>query len=159
MKPRTTATMARLEAADWFAHVGAPGGDTVLVVPSWEGAFASATSAEWPDVQLEAANRYRERLFDRDRDRFKRWNDVVDEVKPMTMALVTRKLAASRRPEPWPTRFVGAVQWDVLHLAMEDEYHDVVPGSFYTSLGEWYVQGRFPCGWQGDFPEGKLIIY
>ena len=54
---------------------------------------------------------------------------------------------------------LSAVQWDILHVCMEAEYADVYPPGFYASQAYWYVKGHFPCGWQGEFPNGKLIVY
>ena len=42
---------------------------------------------------------------------------------------------------------------------MEAEFADVYPPGFYASQAYWYVKGHFPCGWQGEFPNGTLIIY
>jgi hypothetical protein len=23
----------------------------------------------------------------------------------------------------------------------------------------WYRQGHWPCGWEGDWPEGRLVVF
>lgn len=58
-----------------------------------------------------------------------------------------------------PDAIETTVQWDVLHLAAEAAFADVCPPGFYASQAYWYVKGHFPCGWQGDFPDGKLVIF
>jgi hypothetical protein len=58
-----------------------------------------------------------------------------------------------------PKVFEDTVQWDVLHLCMEAEYADVYPPGFFASQAYWYVAGRFPCGWEGKFPAGRLVVY
>lgn len=59
-----------------------------------------------------------------------------------------------------PKIFLDMVDWDILHLCMEAEYAEVYPPGFYASQAYWYMQGHFPCGWQGPFPKGgKLVIY
>jgi len=55
--------------------------------------------------------------------------------------------------------FEHCVQWDILHVCMEAECADVFPAAYYASQAYWYVKGHFPCGWEGEFPKGKLIIY
>ena len=30
---------------------------------------------------------------------------------------------------------------------------------FYIHLMEWYRKGHWPCGWEGEYPDGKLIVY
>lgn len=58
-----------------------------------------------------------------------------------------------------PEGFVAQVQWDILAIAMEAEYSDVVEPGLYSQLAKWYLAGRFPCGWQGEFPEGRVIVF
>jgi hypothetical protein len=58
-----------------------------------------------------------------------------------------------------PKVFLDTVDWDILNLCMEAEYADVYPPGFYASQAYWYLKGHFPCGWQGAFPKGKLVIY
>jgi hypothetical protein len=30
---------------------------------------------------------------------------------------------------------------------------------FYLTLMHWYRMGHWPCGWQGAYPAGRLIVY
>lgn len=91
--------------------------------------------------------------------RLQLWNDTVDEVKKVTGPLVDRKIAGVVRECSLPKIFGIRVRNDVTGLCMEAEYADVCPPGFFTSLGHWYVNGHFPCGWFGVFPPGKLVIY
>lgn len=53
-----------------------------------------------------------------------------------------------------------SIRGDMLGIAMETEFADVSLGNFYTSkILKWYENGHFPCGWEGIYPEGKLIVY
>ena len=31
--------------------------------------------------------------------------------------------------------------------------------SFFGSLIPWFRRGHWPCGWQGDWPQGKLVLW
>lgn len=159
LKPQTLATLRRLEDASWFANVGVMDVQNVIILSSWQEAIKHCESIEWENLCLEAANQYRERLQERSPIRFNQWNDVVVSLKPLTEPLVRKKIETVIRSYDLPTVFEDTVQWDVLHLCMEAEYSDVYQPSFYASQGYWYVNGRFPCGWQGNFPDGSLIIY
>jgi hypothetical protein len=70
----------------------------------------------------------------------------------------TREGRPSYRPAV-PGAFVDTVDWDILHVCMEAEYADVYPPGFFASQAFWYVQGHFPCGWEGEFPAGRLVLY
>jgi hypothetical protein len=107
----------------------------------------------------EAQNQYCERLVERSRKRWALWNDVVDEVKKVTIPLVNRKIAAVVRAHDLPEIFAAQVHADIASLIMECEYADVYPPGFFASNAYWYVNGHFPCGWRGVFPKGRLVIY
>jgi|SRR5438128_6848268 len=159
MHPRTQATFAELERADWFAAVGVVDTAAAVVLSSWPEAVAHCGSSAWQDLMLEARNQYCERLVERSQERFSQWNEIVVPLKALTMPLVARKTTDVCARHQLPKIFVGTVQWDILHVCMEAEYADVYPPGFYASQAYWYVKGHFPCGWQGEFPNGKLIVY
>jgi len=106
-----------------------------------------------------ASNEYRQRLAERSPERFRKWNEIVVEVKPFAQALVREKVESVVKEHDLPKVFVDTVDWDILHLCMEAEYADIYPPGFYASQAYWYLNGHFPCGWEGEFPEGKLVIY
>lgn len=158
MHGRTEATLQDLSRAYWFSRVGLPETD-VEVLSSWQQAVEGSSSPDWRDLCLEAANQYRERLVERSVERFRRWNDLVAEIRPVAQLLVREKTRDVVVKNDLPIAFLNAVDWDIIHVCMEAEYADVYPPGFYASQAYWYANGRFPCGWQGEFPTGKLIIY
>lgn len=163
MQPQTAATLQQLEGADWFANVGTQSciedRSHVILVSSWREAIDRCSSLEWENLCLEAVNQYCERLLERSRERFNQWNTVVESLKPTTQALVRRKIEAVVDEHDLPEVFEHTVHWDILHVCMEAEYADVYPPGFYASQAFWYVTGHFPCGWEGDFPDGTLVVY
>jgi hypothetical protein len=50
--------------------------------------------------------------------------------------------------------------WDLIHMTIE---HELVakgmPSGLCSLLLQAYEAGHFPCGWEGDFPHGKLIVH
>jgi len=108
---------------------------------------------------MEAANEYRERLAEKSFELFEKWNDVVLAVKPAAQELVREKVRSVVLEQNLPKSFVDTVDWDILHLCMESEYADVYPPGFFASQAYWYMKGHFPCGWQGQFPDGRLVVF
>jgi hypothetical protein len=159
MKGDTLVTLQELERADWFRAVGQKDTKAAIVLDSWSKAIASCSSRKWEDLLLEAANQYSEKIFQRSKERFNQWNIIMREMKPITEALVMRKTLPIVLAHKVPKSFEDSVKWDILHLAMESEFADIHPPGFYASQAYWYMQGHFPCGWDGKFPDGKLIIY
>ncbi len=163
MKPSTEATLEQLSNVDWFTNVGTFRGiedrSKISLVPSWRKAIDHCSSVAWENLCLEAANQYRERLVERSPERFCQWNDIVASLKPAVQPFVQRKIEEVVREHDLPSVFEDTVQWDILHVCMEAEYVDVCQPGFYASQAYWYTKGHFPCGWDGDFPAGVLVVY
>lgn len=160
MHPRTRATLDQLEPVEWFRAVGQIVDEPrVITLSSWAEAIAHCSSVEWENFQLEAANRFREALLERARERYQSWNEIVEQMKTVIVPLVDRKIAHVVREHNLPEAFANDVRWDILHLCMECEYGDFVQPGFYAGVAFWYRDGHFPCGWEGQPPEGKLIVY
>lgn len=159
MHPRTKATLDELSGAVWFSAVGQSVDGPSVILKSWDEAIASCSSDEWENLQLEAANRYREAVLSRSRQRYEQWNTSAEEMKKAIVPLVGSKAGPAMEAFGQSRVFRDAVEWDILHLCMESELADVYPPGFFASQAFWYVRGHFPCGWKGAFPEGRLVLY
>jgi hypothetical protein len=159
MHPRTAVTLERLDKAQWFSRVGVNDVRLAIVLASWQEAIDHCSSDGWEDLCLEASNQYRERLAERSPERFTKWNEIVDELKSITIPFVRQKIEHVVRENNLPKVFEDMVQWDILGVCMEAEYADVYPPGFYAGLAFWYDKGHFPCGWRGPFPKGTIVIY
>lgn len=159
MHPRTVATLDELEKADWFASVGTKDTEAAVVLSSWEEAVEHWSSIDWENLTLEASNQHFSRIRERSKERSNQWNEIVEEVRPAAASFVRQKVNDVMIQFSLPKVFEDTVRWDILHLCMEAEYADVCPPGFFASQAFWYKRGRFPCGRDGDFPNGKLIIY
>lgn len=157
--PRTLATLKTLESVEWFTHCGVQDAPLAVVLESLEQAMAHCVEVDWENLRLEAANELGAKLMRRSMERYNLWNDVVIFVKPLSEALVDLKARPFAEKHGLTEDFLGQVKWDILHMCIEAEYADLVEPSFYASLSNWYSKGHFPCGWQGSYPEGKMVIY
>ncbi len=159
MHHRTVATLEEFGKVHWFSRVGVRDTATAIVLASWQGAIAHCSSIDWENLRLEMANQYRERLIEQSEEQFYKWNDIVGELKRTVIPFVRRKIEPVVREHKLSKVFEDTVQWDVLHVCMETECADVYPPGFYASLASWYIKGHFPCGWQGEFPNGMQVVY
>jgi hypothetical protein len=152
--------LERLEKMSWFSRVGINEGSSVAFVRSWSEAIYHCDSAAWEDLRLDTHNQYCAQLAQRSKERWHlRWTHTVEEVKKITRPLVDRKIVAVVRENNLPEVFDIRVNHDIIGLCMEVEYADVCPPGFFTSIGYWYLNGHFPCGWWGMFPGGRLVVY
>ena len=159
MHPRTITTLERLKDSPWFSRVGVKDTEAAIVLSSWKEAIECCSAAEWEDLCLEAINCYRERLVERSPNILNGWNQKVDELKVVTVPFVRDCIGRVMDKNSFPKIFEDTVHWDILHLCLESEYADIFKPGFYASQAYGYTKGHFPCGWNGNFPNGKLIIY
>jgi hypothetical protein len=159
MKPQTIATLKQLEASIWFLNVGKLDSKSVSFVSNWGMAIQSCCSPDWENLCLDAVNQYCARVEERAPERLRLWNELTEEIKAISIPLVKEKIAGIVTANDLPNCFEDTVQWDILNLCMESEYSDVYPPGFYASQAYWYSKGHFPCGWQGQFPTGALIVF
>ena len=160
MNPTTAAMLQELEQASWFANVGRIDMPNVAFVKNWLAAIAGFVSSEWENVRLDTLNILRQKVLSQNQVRFNQWNNHVRSLKPSLNDLIRRKSETIVRQEKLPMEFIGNIYTDFLGVAMEAEYSDVVPSGFYSIvILDCYLKGHIPCGWEGDFPQGRLIVY
>jgi hypothetical protein len=163
MHQRTIATLKQLEDTTWFSQVGVQDAHNALILGSWMEALAHSTNLNWKNLRLQMGNNLSSRILKVSKERFRKWNEIVLELKQVTIPLVKERIESVVRENNLPKAFENAVQWDILHLCMESEYADICPPGFYAGLAYWYVKGHFPCGWDYNvlplLPKGRPIVY
>jgi hypothetical protein len=134
--------LTELSAVPWFQHVGEPIADAaVRRVLSWDEAWERTQDASWSNAAF---------------------HSQVDQSHPAwalgyDAALRAIEVAgAGHELEPGvDVSLQGA--WDAGGAA-----YQIAIGNgdgFYTTLMDWYRQGHWPCGWEGTFPKGTLVVY
>jgi len=155
----------RIASIDWFANCG---NDITVdltmpirLVESWSVAVAEAERPEWENTELEAQNQLSVWLHHNARNDFQKWNDLVQQHKSKVLTpLIDTTIAALQARLPAAQVLVPSVQWDILGAMMENSYiHLRHPAVFFLELLMVYESGHFPCGWDGDWPDGKLLVY
>lgn len=151
--------LEKLAIADWFAEVGKQNVENAIVISSWREAIEKCTSHWWKEFTLEAQNQISIFLVNNNRERFRQWNNVTQEIKHISIPMVQKKIGEIVKENQLPKSFVDRVQWDILFIVVEAEYSDIIEPGLYDQLAKWYLAGRFPCGWQGEFPKGQIVIF
>ena len=165
MQKQTLDLLQRLEATDWFVNVGSQKAPDVVSVSNWKQAIKMSRSAKSRNLFLEGQNLLTQQLHDNFPARYHgTWNETVIAVNSITDPLVLRKIQKYNKYSAFSESDVKAVmnaaQWIIMAACMEQEFADCVPPAWELEWAEWYVQGHFPCGWEGNFPEnGRLIVF
>ncbi|WP_261643484.1 hypothetical protein [Erwinia mallotivora] len=52
------------------------------------------------------------------------------------------------------------IEWDIVHYLVEDAYKDKLKSDLlFFELLYFYESGYIPCGWNGEWPSGQLIVF
>lgn len=93
-------------------------------------------------------------------NRYDNWNKLVREAKAILEEQVFLTIGNLSQEHSLDEKWVGLVKWDILNAVMENAYQDCENRpTFFLDLLEVYEEGNFPCGWQGDWPKGELVIF
>lgn len=155
----------RIASIDWFVNCGhdftADLTMPVRLVHSWPVAATEAERPEWENAELEAQNQLSEWLYQNARNELQKWNNLVQQHKSQVVTpLIDNTITPLQARLPAAQVLVPSVQWDILGAMMENAYlHLRHPAVFFLELLLVYESGHFPCGWDGDWPNGELLVY
>jgi len=156
---------ARVRKIDWFSQCGKPIAVKLLMpirqVSGWKEAYKLCKTDEWENVELEAQNQLTIWLHNNSRDEYQNWNDLVIQHKTSTITPVVQPaILAFCRSHDLGEAVLHSVQWDILGALMENSYLNTGHKAFFfLELLAVYEAGHFPCGWEGEWPDGRLCIW
>ena len=118
----------------------------------------SLVSDDWGAVQEAAARAMRKpvRLESR-----RRWNDYARALREALTAQVLPLLVEPLRTQCGTSHELApmAIAWDLQHAGMERVYADEGVPLFFGHLLRVYEAGCLPCGWEGPWPTGELVVF
>lgn len=160
------AAFGALSEAAWLEHVGEPwmervgdhsDGDRVIVVRSWDQALTIFDEAPRYNINglLQAPCDRADDVLTRLPERQRCWVRARNDVK--------RYIALSGIPDALPQErqdllFEHLYEFVSMLLA---EIIAVPEGgcTYFREQLPWFHAGHFPCGWDGDWPNGRMRVY
>ena len=142
-----------------FCRTGiALAGDHVSV-SNWRQAVKSCVSVVSNNGWIEAGNHISVQL---PHEVYNTWNHVGDAVDQVDRVIDDRLKAAigsKALPEEAAELIRPDLQWTVGHCIFETEFARHLETTFFRDAMAVLLAGRFPCGYQGDYPDGRTVIY
>ena len=145
---------------NWFSKLGKPvTQDNVVLEKQLSKVNQSINSVEWENITLEESNNmnayfYKKNLFSEQEE----WDFIAEEgrgfINNNVIPMIPEIDGINR------DALINDISWNLLHFIIENHYKRkrIIRTSFFSELFEFYRLGRLPCGWDGDFPNGRLII-
>jgi hypothetical protein len=156
---------SRIKSINWFAHCGERFSFDLSMetkaVTNWSQAIEFCKDPAWENAQLEAQNQLTVWLHLHDHANYQKWNEIVISHKnAIVNPLTDNTLTPFQAKHGLDIILVHSVQWDILGALMENSYlSSGHPVFFFLELLTIYEAGHFPCGWDGEWPHGKLCVY
>lgn len=151
----------RLGQIQWFSNCGHPATDLgfdVAWVRDWAAATKLFSDSEWENTTLEARNALTRFLSKKHPKEYQEWNKITQDAKAKLESTEFEKARFFQLEKRLSKTFLDCVKWDVLAIVMEQTYKPFRPPIFFENLLTIYENGRFPCGWQGEWPNGRLMV-
>ncbi|MCX3311049.1 hypothetical protein ORN12_18995 [Pantoea vagans] len=151
--------VSRLKKIKWFFNVGKKSHLKNLRQVANESEFRKhMTSVDWENTTLEAGNEITGYLAKKHNREYQEWNILVREAKGIIDAEIIPLIKLTNNVSE--EIIFDNVKWDLVNFLMEDVYKEYFKHEhFFELLIEVYEYGHIPCGWEGKWPSGRLIIY
>ncbi|AFI89110.1 hypothetical protein EXT68_19640 [Pectobacterium parmentieri] len=148
----------RLKDIDWFANVSAAYDSAFYRVVNVNDFISSITSNEWENTTLEARNEITGFLARKHTVIYQEWNKLTREASGFVDESII-PLIPKINGVDMDVIFVN-LKWDLVGYLVEDAYKDKLRSAlFFNELTFIYERGHIPCGWDGVWPNGNLVIY
>jgi hypothetical protein len=132
----------------------------VRTVASWREASECCSDPQWETATLEAQNQLTLWLCKHASREYQQWNDIVIAHKQETLARLEPAWALSQQEHRFDDVILQCVRWDVLGALMENSYLPSAHSVFFFLELLWvYESGHFACGWDGEWPTGRLVVF
>lgn len=151
-----------MTAIKWLTSLGEPlaNEDGFIQVQDWKECEECFTQSEWEDTTLDMRNSITSFLSTEHPDAYLNWNDKAKEALLFLNEEIMPTIESIDVQFEDKETFYSCIRWDLLGCFMENSYKEFnVPQHFTLELLSIYKQGKFPCGWQGKWPNGKILVF
>ena len=92
-------------------------------------------------------------------DDYDDWNNIVRIVKKEHIIPISESLRKVLQQREWPVEIVDDISFNLISLFMANNYSDIYSDNFWDVMLHVYLSGHLPCGWVGNYPDGKIIVF
>lgn len=89
----------------------------------------------------------------------KNWNDEVREIKEKYIPMISEKVSIALTNNGMMSNILNDINMNILSIFMLEYYSEYYSCDFYNKMLEIYLAGHLPCGWAGEYPNGKFVVY
>ncbi len=155
--------LERVRANAWFSHVGEPlkEGEHYDRVYDWADAVKSLSSRPSGDAFNDMGNdsKFGTRQPFEDLDLRAKWKQVGEQFEDDLQVVLDRAVEMAPAPARKVKELRTTIGWCVILAAREVWVLEHLERPIFVPLVDLYLRGHLPCGWNGDYPQGKLVVF
>ena len=118
---------------------------------AWQRQIAGDESPTWTDLREDQAGPFHAVPYEHP-ERRPAYEATRAQIEPFF------KLLRQNLPDSY-VDLIDDLAGDLMNCATNRALHGLVEDSFWEQVWRVYRQGAWPCGWEGDHPDGRLVIY
>jgi hypothetical protein len=141
VNPTVRSFLEELDIIPWFKNIGEPLYiQEVKQLFSWNDAWEHLQNESWINASFH--------------NHVDSMNPIWDLAYDQALGILSKSINSHELEER--ISIADAVAYDIAAAAVELATDSP---DFFTNLIEWYRLGHWPCGWEGEYPKGRLIVY
>ncbi|WP_036155362.1 hypothetical protein [Maribacter forsetii] len=163
LKPLIPEHFSDLENINWFSNCGKEidfsSKHNLKRIESLKQSVELCNSIEWENFQLEKRNDLTSFLNRTRQNESTEWNTITVGIKNYLNNGIFKTAKEKLNQSDLPDSIFASLEWDILSYCQEVAYKKYNIPTFYSHLIPIYKNGHLPCGYEGEFPNGTILMY
>jgi len=134
-------------------------GFDVEYLSSKRDAEKNISATKWENICLERKGEFTTYLLKNYKAVCKYWNEEVRVIKEQYISKISEKVNISLMNNDFSVDILDDIKMNILSIFMLEYYLEYYSSDFYNKMLKIYLAGHLPCGWIGEYPNGKFIVY
>ena len=116
-------------------------------------------STKWENLCLDRMGDFTTYLLKNHKAEYnKYWNDGVRMIKEQYISKLSEKVNFILTNSDLSVDILDDIKMNILSIFMLEYYAKYYSSDFYTKMFKIYLAGHLPCGWFGEYPNGKFQV-
>ena len=117
-------------------------------------------ATKWENICLERKGDFTTYLLKNHKAQYnKYWNEEVRRIKEQYISKISEKVNIALTNSDLSVDILDDIKMNILSIFMLEYYSEYYSSDFYNKMMKIYLAGHLPCGWIGEYPNGKFIVY
>ncbi|CAL2102246.1 conserved protein of unknown function [Tenacibaculum sp. 190130A14a] len=163
LKPLKPEHFSSLENINWFSNCGKEiefsSKHKLKRIESLTQSVELCNSIEWENFQLEKINDLTSFLNRTRQNESAEWNTITVGIKNYLDNGIFKTAREKLNQSDLPDSIFASLEWDILSYYQEVAYKKYNIPTFYSDLIPIYKNGHLPCGYEGEFPNGTILMH